>query len=180
MITLSHTLAREYIQQMADGETLRAEARQALQQHLAECGECRAYAQEIKALHLTLSRAFRDRWEHQPLPQRASPLTLRPPARAWSPLAQMMVMVTMTFLVLSLLPKWSRLPAVPATLAPTETVSAPAVTYPRAEAVPDDGLENLASLETHASAQTMETQTDPVETDPYFLNDPDNRAARAQ
>lgn len=179
MITLNHALAREYIQQMADGETLRVEARQALQQHLAECPECRVYAQEIQALHLTLSRAFHARWEHQPLPQRSSPLRLRPPARTWSPLAQMMVMVTMTFLVLSLLPDWSRSLAAPATLTPTETISAPALMYPRIEEAADEGLENLASR-ARALEPVRIVNSEAAESDPYFLNDPDYRAARVQ
>ncbi len=179
MITVSHTQARDYIQQMADGETLRAEARQALQQHLAECPECRTYAQEIKALHLTLSRAFRARWEHQPVPDRPWPYGVRRPAHPWKPLIQVMAMLMMTVMVLSLLPEWSRLPAAPATLAPTETVGVSSVTHPRAEAVPDEGLENLASEETAPAPSGVTASEAAVESEPYFLNDPDNRAARA-
>lgn len=180
MITLSHALARDYIQQQADGETLRAEARQALQHHLAECPECRAYAEDIQALHLTLARAFRTRWEHQPLPPRARPLAYRPAARTWSPLAQMMVMVTMTFLALSLLPEWSRVRGGPPTPLPTATQSV-SISAPRpVDVMPDEGLDNLTSLEIPATVPMMKQQAEPLETDAHQLNDPDQRAARAQ
>ena len=182
MITLSHTTAREYIQQMADGEALRLEARQALQHHLTECAECRRYAQEIKALHQTLSRAFRDRWEHQPLPHRAWPPVTRSAARQWSPLAQVMMMLTMTVMVLSLLPEWSRWPAGPPTPAPTETRSAPVTLSRQIEAIPDEGLESLTSHEVNEALERLETpdKDDSAEVYPYYLNDPDHRASRAQ
>lgn len=182
MITLSHTTARDYIQQLADGEALRVDARQALQHHLAECAECRLYAQEIKALHLTLSRAFRTRWEHQPLPQRAWPPLTRLPTRSWGPLAQVMVMLTMTVMVLSLLPEWSRLPAAPPTPAPTEAHSAPVIVSRQVEAIPDEDLDSLTHPEAQAVIERLGTAADHEASDlyPYNLNDPDNRVSHAQ
>lgn len=181
MTSLSHTAAREYIQQLADGEALRAEARQALHQHLMECVECRAYAEEIKTLHQTLSRAFRTRWEQQPMPRRVWPPIARPRARQWGPLVQVLVMLTMTIMVLSLLPEWSRWPAAPPTPAPTATHSSPAVNH-QTEAIPDEGLESLIRLAEHEAFTPSEAtaEDDPAEGDPYYMNDPDHRASRVQ
>jgi anti-sigma factor RsiW len=181
MTTLSHTAAREYIQQLADGEPLHAEAREALNQHLAGCAECRAYAQEIKALHAMLAQTFRARWEHPSVPHRPLPYPLSRPARAWIPLAQVMVMVTMTVLVASLLPGWSGWPAAPPTPWPTETVSAPAPVRPTVQAVPDAGVENPASPELPIEPSRSETKKiEMLEAYPFFLNDPGNRAVRVQ
>jgi hypothetical protein len=182
MTTLSHITAREYIQQLADGEALRTEARQALHQHLDECPECRAYAQEIKALHQTLARALRARWEQQPLPSRSWPPVTRPPVRPWSPLAQVMVMLTMTVMILSLLPEWSRLPVAPTMPRPTETQPVPVIVDVRLEDFPDEALENLTSLDTRPPAEPVEAAADdpaPI-VYPYYLNNPDHRVSRAQ
>lgn len=64
MVRLSHPDARRYLHRAADGD-LPAEAQAQLQAHLDECAECRAYAEELRALETLLTHALRQRWEHR-------------------------------------------------------------------------------------------------------------------
>jgi anti-sigma factor RsiW len=66
--SLSHAQARRYLELAADGD-LDAARRAALKQHLAECPQCRAYADELNRLHVALKvvgERFRRRVRHTP------------------------------------------------------------------------------------------------------------------
>lgn len=67
MMGLTHDEARRYVQVAAD-KRLGVGERKALEAHLAECVECRAYAAEMDALQLTLTRALRARWDRRRAP----------------------------------------------------------------------------------------------------------------
>jgi anti-sigma factor RsiW len=56
MKSLTHSQCRRYLDLAADGE-LDGPARAALDQHLADCIECRAYAEELKRVHVALKLA---------------------------------------------------------------------------------------------------------------------------
>lgn len=179
MIKLSHAVAREYIHQLADGETLSAEARLALNHHLTDCRECHTYAQEIRALHVSLTHTFRARWEKQAIPQRARLALVRRPTPTWRPLLQTAAMLAMVFMALNYLPAGNRLPAAPVHQAPTQTMSAPVVKPEFFEESFDDGLESLTSGETIRRPLRM-PEAPAAEADPFDRNDPDHRAVRAQ
>ncbi len=61
MESLTHLEARHYLHAAVDGR-LDAEARAALDVHLATCAECRAWAAELDALQLSLAHALHVRW----------------------------------------------------------------------------------------------------------------------
>lgn len=179
MIKLSHAVAREHIQQLADGEALSTEARLALNHHLADCAACRTYAQEIRALHVSLTHTFRARWEKHAVPQRVRLNLVRRPTPTWKPLLQTMAMLAVVFMALNYLPAGNRLPAAPLSQAPTQTVSAPAAKYLFFEEGFDEALESLTSGETTVRAVSV-PGAPAAEADPFFKNYPDTRAVRAQ
>ena len=67
MTMLTHEEARRYMQAAAD-KRLSAQERKALEAHLAECPECRAYSVEIESLQFTITRALRARWDRRRAP----------------------------------------------------------------------------------------------------------------
>jgi hypothetical protein len=104
-------------------------------------------------------------------------------------LAQVMVMVTMTIMVLSLLPEWGRLPTSPLTPEPTPlagtdaaATTAPTVLERLIESGPDEALESLTRHEAGPVPDRLESTDEdkPRVVYPYYMNDPDRRASRAQ
>lgn len=67
MTMLTHEEARRSVQAAAD-KRLGAPERKALEVHLAECPECRAYSVEIESLQFTITRALRARWDRRRAP----------------------------------------------------------------------------------------------------------------
>ena len=63
MNALTHEQARDYLH-LSEKE-LRADERAQLQEHLAGCAECRAYAKSLAALRPALARAMHARWDEQ-------------------------------------------------------------------------------------------------------------------
>lgn len=70
MSPLSHLQARELLQRAADG-LLQATQQRQLEQHLAGCAECRAYADELSALETGLRAAMLTHWPQGNLPSPA-------------------------------------------------------------------------------------------------------------
>jgi hypothetical protein len=69
MNPLTHAQARAFIQAAAD-DLLNSSQQQTLQAHLESCLECQAYAAEIQALQITLTRSLQNHWgEPQLSPQ---------------------------------------------------------------------------------------------------------------
>lgn len=64
MRQLSHIEARQALSVAADGK-LDMRHQPALEQHLAECTECRAYAEQLRALEAQLSASLQARWPSQ-------------------------------------------------------------------------------------------------------------------
>lgn len=179
MSKLSHAAAREHIQQLADGETLSAEARLALHHHLADCTACRIYGQEIRALHISLTHTFRARWEKQASPQRVRLNLARRPTSTWRPLMQMAAMVVVVFVALNYLPTGNHLPTAPTNPTPTQTSRATVVKYPFFDESFDEALESLTRNETTLKAVSVPV-AQAAETNPFFRKEPDIRAMRAQ
>lgn len=67
MSAVSHHQARLWIEQAADGN-LKPEQQRFLQQHLAECASCQAFAAELAALEASLRSALNERWPASGLP----------------------------------------------------------------------------------------------------------------
>jgi peptide/nickel transport system substrate-binding protein len=66
-MSLSHEQAQNYLEAAAD-DMLGVEATEELQNHLAACAECRAYAAKLEALETLLSQSLQARW---PSPEQA-------------------------------------------------------------------------------------------------------------
>lgn len=59
--SLSHSQARDWLQQTADG-LLKPEQQRLLEHHLEGCAECRAFAAELASLEGALTGLFQQRW----------------------------------------------------------------------------------------------------------------------
>jgi hypothetical protein len=152
VVRLSHQDARRYLHQAADGD-LSAEVEARLQAHLAECAECRAYADELQAVELLLTRALHARWDHRRPARALNPrLAPQPRAATWlrevirltGPFMQVSSFMIVFAFVVGLLQAYYRPYAAPTEAPLQETTSqpqsAPSVvrSYPN---VPDAGLE---------------------------------------
>ncbi|HEY4717816.1 MAG TPA: zf-HC2 domain-containing protein [Anaerolineales bacterium] len=67
MSAVSHHQARQWVEQAADGN-LKPEQQRLLQQHLAECAACQAFAAELAALEASLRSTLNERWPASGLP----------------------------------------------------------------------------------------------------------------
>lgn len=64
---ITHEEARRLVQFNAD-QALKGTDKKVLEDHLAACLDCRAYADRIQELEVHLVAAMQKRWVHQPLP----------------------------------------------------------------------------------------------------------------
>ena len=71
---ITHAEALRLIQYQADGPT-RGENEKELNSHLADCAECRAYAQEFHEMENILQRVMRKQWSLRPVPLSLDKLT---------------------------------------------------------------------------------------------------------
>jgi predicted anti-sigma-YlaC factor YlaD len=64
---ITHDQARSFIQFQVE-RALSSSSQTALDAHLATCGECRLFAQEIQEVHNLLGPVMRKHWDRKPGP----------------------------------------------------------------------------------------------------------------
>jgi hypothetical protein len=141
MSPLSHTQARELIQRSVDG-LLQASQQRQLEQHLAGCAECRAYADQLTALEVGMRAAMLAHWPQGSLSSPAKNDLVKklqsefgkgapPPA---GPLAGGLKWLLLLLVPLLAFGIWTLLPQ--AALAPAATSTPTASSSPSASATP--------------------------------------------
>ncbi|NJD59715.1 MAG: hypothetical protein FIA98_09990, partial [Anaerolineae bacterium] len=137
-VELSHAEARKLISKALDSKLDHAQA-ETLEQHLQDCGECRAYAAQLETLDHNLKHELRNRWpeqdssssrvaavydEIQPALKRnkrkdSRAVTLR--SLGWSALAIVLI-ASLAWTIKTLAPIPSQVPAEETTVEPTSPV----------------------------------------------------------
>jgi anti-sigma factor RsiW len=161
---LTHAEAKRYLHQAADGD-LPAETEAQLQAHLAECAECRAYAEELRALETLLTHALRQRWEHR-RPARDLGRPLAPRRAGWAerllqvtrPLMQVSSFMIVFAFMVAMMQAYYRPQTAPTQLPAPESAPAtvPIIIAPRqvqpAEELVDDSLARYPDSVVEAAA----------------------------
>jgi hypothetical protein len=157
MAQLSHSQARELIEQASDG-LLETSHQRALESHLKGCADCRAFAAELAGLEGALAAAMKAQWPQKGLSKTAESELVKnvqsgfKPSGFSYPFGGLGILLTVVLLILALLAAFQLLPLDAAnadptmTATPSRTASATATLVPAVIPSETIGVEILTAV----------------------------------